>query len=79
MHTTYGLRIIDRDSRPIAMVYHCEDEMAMCLADAQLIAAAPQLLAALKMMLDAPPSGCVDHYAIEKLAREAVREAEEKQ
>lgn len=44
-------------------------------ANARLIAAAPELLEALELLLFAPPSGCVDHHAIDAKARAAIAKA----
>lgn len=47
------------------------------MANARLIAAAPELLEALREMLESDnvPSGCIDHGAIERKARAAIAKA----
>lgn len=72
----FGGSITGPDGKSIcAISNNIKRDQAEKLANARLIAAAPELLKALKDLLDAQPSGCVDHYAIEAKARAAVAKA----
>jgi len=68
----YGCTTIWADKHPIAIVYSCDEKKA----NAALIAAAPDLLAALKYLLECAENGTEPGYGI---AIRAIEKAEGKQ